>query len=216
MTWNHTKRGSMRVSKIAIVMVVCALAATVVTAQDRSLSPRGQASAQVGGSFDSEGRYSGGEWIDVEYGRPLLRGRDNMFGSGDSYGEGFLRGAPIWRVGADQSTRFKTEADLMFGNQRLAAGEYSVFAELAQNEWTLVFSTWGVKQAFREDNPNALWGSYDYTPDRDVLRTTMRVTTHPVSAEQLIIAFTDMTLEGGNLTVWWDDQIATTAFSRAQ
>ena len=72
MTGNHTKRGSMRVSKIAIVMVVCALAATVVTAQDRSLSPRGQASAQVGGSFDSEGRYSGGEWIDVEYGRPLL------------------------------------------------------------------------------------------------------------------------------------------------
>ena len=206
----------MRVFKIAIVMVVSVLVATVVAAQDRPLSPRGQASAQVGGSFDSEGRYSGGTWIDVEYGRPLLRGRDNMFGSGDTYGEGFLRGAPLWRVGANQTTRFKTEADLMFGNQRLPAGEYSVFAELAENEWTLVFSNWGAKEGFREENPDALWGSYDYTPDRDVLRTTMPVTTHPVSAEQLIIAFTDMTLEGGSLTIWWDDQIATAAFSRAR
>ena len=213
---NHTKRGFMRVSKIFIVMIVSILTATVVAAQDRSLSPRGQASAQVGGSFNSEGRYSGGDWIDVNYGRPLLRGRDNMFGAGDTYGEVFLLGAPIWRVGADQSTRFKTETDLMFGSQRLPAGEYSMFAELAENEWTLVFSTWGVKQGFREENPDALWGAYDYTPDRDVLRTTMRVTTHPVSAEQLIITFTDMTLEGGSLTVWWDDQIATTPFSRAQ
>ena len=206
----------MRAFKILIVMIVSVLAATVVAAQDRSLSPRGQASAQVGGSFNSEGRYSGGSWIDVDYGRPLLRGRDNMFGSGDTYGEGFLLGAPIWRVGADQSTRFKTEADLMFGNQRLPAGEYSVFAELAENKWTLAFSSWGAKQGFKEENPDALWGAYNYTPDRDVLRTAMSVTTHSVSAEQLIITFTDMTLEGGSLTIWWDDQIATTPFSRAQ
>jgi hypothetical protein len=139
-----------------------------------------------------------------------------MFGSGDTYGEGFLLGAPIWRVGADQSTRFKTEADLMFGDQRLPAGEYSVFAELAENEWTLAFSSWGAKQGFKEENPDALWGAYNYTPDRDVLRTAMSVTTHSVSAEQLIITFTDMTLEGGSLTIWWDDQIATTPFSRAQ
>jgi len=206
----------MSVSKVSIAMIVCMLTVTMVVAQDRSLSPRGQSSAQVGGSFNSEGRYSGGSWIDVDYGRPLLRGRDNMFGSDDAYGEGFLMGAPIWRVGADQSTRFKTEADLMFGDQRLAAGEYSLFAELAADEWTLVFSTWGVKQGFREENPDALWGAYDYTPDRDVLRTTMSVTTHPVSAEQLIFTFTDMTLDGGSLTVWWDDQIATTPFSMAR
>ena len=206
----------MRFFKIAIVMVVSVLVTTLVAAQDRRLSPRGQASAQVGGSFNSEGRYSGGDWIDVEYGRPLLRGRDNMFGSGDTYGEIFLRGAPIWRIGADQSTRFKTEADLMFGSQRLEAGEYSMAAELEEGEWTLIFHTWGVKEAFREENAGALWGAYEYTPDRDVLRTTMRVTTHPVSAEQLIITFTDMTLEGGQLTIWWDDQVASTSFSRAR
>ena len=212
----------MRRFGIAVLAIACVLAATVAEAQ-RPASPRGQASTQVGGAWtEGEARgvaggrsYSDGKWVDVEYGRPILRGRDNLFGSGDEYGQGFMLGAPVWRVGADQSTRFKTEADLMFGGQRLPAGEYSMFAELSESEWTLIFSTYGVKQSFREDTPNTLWGSYGYTPDLDVLRTPMQVSSHPVSADQLTIMFTDMTQEGGNLTVWWDDQIAAAAFTVA-
>lgn len=178
-------------------------------------SPRGSAATQVGGAYDSEGAYGNGSWIVVDYGRPILRGRENMFGSGDGYGDGFLLGAPLWRVGANQSTRFMTETDLVFGGGRLPAGDYSVFAELEESRWTLIFSAWGVKESFREENPDALWGSYEYTPDRDVLRTTMSVETADRSADQLIITFTDMTQEGGNFTVWWDDQIATAAFTAA-
>ena len=178
-------------------------------------SPRGTAATQVGGAFDSGGAYGNGSWIVVDYGRPILRGRENIFGAGDSYGDGFLLGAPLWRVGANQSTRFMTEADLLFGGGRLPAGDYSVFAELEESRWTLIFSTWGVKESFGEENPDALWGSYEYTPDRDVLRTTMSVETADRSADQLIITFTDMTQEGGNFTVWWDDQIATAAFTVA-
>ena len=212
----------MRKLGIAVLAAACVLAATAVEAQ-RAASPRGQASTQVGGTWESgEARgvaggrtYSGGKWVDVDYGRPILRGREGLFGSGDEYGQGFLLGAPVWRMGADQSTRFTTEADLMFGGQRLPAGEYSMFAELSASEWTLIFSTWGVKESFREDTPNTLWGSYGYTPDRDVLRTSMEVSSHPVSADQLTIMFTDMTQEGGNLTVWWDDQTASAAFTVA-
>jgi len=188
---------------------------TVLRAQDRLPSPRGEASTQVGGAYDASGSFEGGSWIVVDYGRPILRGRQDMFGSGDTYGDGFLLGAPIWRIGANQSTRFVTETDLMFGGQRLPAGEYSIFADLGEDEWTLVFSTWGVKRTFQEENPNALWGAYEYTPDRDVLRTTMDVQTLPMSADQLIITFTDMTQDGGNFTVWWDDQFATARFSVA-
>lgn len=178
-------------------------------------SPRGFAATQVGGAFDSGGTYGNGSWIVVDYGRPILRGRENIFGSGDSYGDGFLLGAPLWRVGANQSTRFMTETDLDFGGGRLPAGDYSVFAELEESRWTLIFSTWGVKESFGEENADALWGSYEYTPDRDVLRTTMSVETADRAADQLIITFTDMTQEGGNFTVWWDDQIATAAFTVA-
>ncbi|MCY3700225.1 MAG: DUF2911 domain-containing protein [Gemmatimonadetes bacterium] len=169
---------------------------------------------QVGGGYDAEGSYSG-SWVVVTYGRPILRGRD-LFGSGDEYGQQFLRGAPVWRVGADQSTRLMTETDLMFGGERLPAGEYSVFAELTEAEWTLIFSNWGAKESFREENPDALWGAYSYTPDRDVLRTSMDVDTIMMSADQLTISFMDMTQEGGVFTIWWGDQVATVPFQVAR
>ena len=35
------------------------------------------------------------------------------------------------------------------------------------------------------------------------------------SADQLIITFTDMSQQGGNLTVWWDTKIATIPFQVA-
>ena len=184
--------------------------------QARLPSPRGEAHAQVGGAYNAEGQYEGGFWVLVEYGRPIQRGRENMFGSGNTYGDGFLLGAPLWRIGANQSTRFPATIDLMFGNQRLPAGEYTIFAELEEDEWTLVFSTWRVKETFQEQNPNALWGSYGYTADRDVLRATMSVETIGRSADQLIITFTNMTQEGGDFTSWFDDQLASVPFTVAR
>ncbi len=201
------------ISLVSVLVLALAFAAPA-DAQDRRASPRGEAATQVGGGYDDEGRYSG-SWVVVTYGRPILRGRD-LFGSGDEYGQQFLRGAPLWRVGADQSTRFMTETDLMFGGERLPAGEYSVFAELTEAEWTLVFSNWGAKENFREEDPDALWGSYGYTPDRDVLRTAMDVDTIMMSADQLTISFMDMTQDGGVFTIWWDDQVATVAFEVAR
>ena len=200
---------------LAIALGLALAFASAAEAQDRRMSPRGEAATQVGGSFDAEGSYQDGSWVVVTYGRPILRGRD-LFGSGAEYGQSFLRGAPLWRVGADQSTRFMTEVDLMFGGERLPAGEYSVFAELTEDEWTLIFSTWGAKETFQEENPDALWGAYGYTPARDVLRTTMDVSTIMMSADQLSISFMDMTQEGGEFTIWWDDQVATAPFQVAR
>lgn len=176
-------------------------------AQDRRpASPRGEASTQIGGME--------GPWIVVDYGRPIVRGRD-VFGSGDEYGQGISTDG-VWRVGANKSTRLMTEADLMFGDQRLPAGEYSVFAELAETEWTLILSSWGAKDGGRQDDPDALWGSYGYTMDKDVLRTSMSVTTSEMSTDQMVILFADMTAEGGMFTIWWDDQLASTPFSLAK
>ncbi len=206
----------MKTLPLLACLAICALAPTSATAQQsRPISPRGEAATQVGGAYNAEGQYEGGSWIVVTYGRPIMRGRD-LFGSGDSYGQAFLRGAPNWRIGADQSTRFMTETDLMFGGERLPAGEYSIFAEISETEWTLIFADWGVKDDFREDKPGALWGSYGYTPENDVLRTTMEVLTVDVAADQLVIVFTGMTQEGGQFTVWWDDQVGMAAFQVAR
>jgi len=37
-----------------------------------------------------------------------------------------------------------------------------------------------------------------------------------VAADQLVIVFTGMTREGGQFTVWWDDQVGMAAFQVAR
>ena len=199
----------MRVVKVVSIVAGLVLAANAVVAQNRSLSPRGYTATQLGGSYNSEGSYEGGYWIDIYYGRPILRGRQGIFGEGAEYGQRLYAGAPLWRVGADQTTRFITESDLLIGGQRLVAGEYTMFADLSNStRWILIFSTWAGKETPREDNPNALWGAYGYTDEKDVMRTTMSVAETSMSADNLWIGFTDMTQQGGTLNVVWDNQRA--------
>ena len=63
---------SIRGSRAIIVTIVLAVLLTgLATAQGRPASPRGAASTQIGDS-----------WIDISYGRPILRGRAGIFGSG--------------------------------------------------------------------------------------------------------------------------------------
>ena len=203
-------RSMVRGFSVAAAVVAAGILVSEVAAQNRPLSTRGHTATQLGGSYDDEGRYEGGYWIDIRYGRPILRGRQGIFGEGGEYGQRIYAGAPLWRVGADQTTTFTTEADLLIGGQRLNAGEYTLFADLSDPEgWTLIFTTWGVKQDFREDNPNALWGAYGYDDSKDVMRTTMAVETVEWSMDHLQIGFLDVTRQGGTMYIYWDNQLAT-------
>ena len=57
-----------------------------------------------------------------------------------------------------------------------------------------------------------LWGAYDYTPDKDVVRAPMTLGTLPMSVEELTWNFTDMSDAGGKLTIMWDKTVASVAF----
>lgn len=201
-------------------LVVVSLATLPAHGQARRPSPRGWAATQVAGQW-VDGDYTGGHWVEIEYGRPILRGRTEIWASGDQYGKGLLLGAPVWRVGADESTQLMTSTDLQFGDARLPAGRYTVFADTGEEQWTLIFSTYRVAETYREAGllraagfrrPPALWGAYGYTPERDVVRAPMEVSTVERAADQLTIAFVNMTEVGGELMIWWDDQVATTPF----
>jgi len=178
-------------------------------------SPEGTAATQIAGKYvDVSGRqrYQDGKWIEVTYGRPILRQRQNIFGSGADYGKAISAGSPVWRAGANLTTKLKTEVPLVFDGKTLPAGEYDVFVELKENAWTLVFSTWPAQVKYDPKNKEALWGSYGYTPDKDVLRAPMKVETLPFSMDQFTIAFIDVTADGGKLAMMWDKTIATPAF----
>ena len=200
----------MRMFRFPLIAAVLLVAASAALAQ-RPASPRGEAAIQVGGEYE-ERRYVGGKWITVDYGRPILRGRTGIFGEGSDYGKGANAGAPVWRAGANQSTRFMTEVDLKFGDKTLPAGEYSMFIDLKEGDWTLIMSTHAAKNGFREPG-EGLWGAYNYTPDKDVLRVSMDVDSTPVSYEQLTISFVNVTDEGGSLALMWENTVGMASFS---
>jgi hypothetical protein len=182
-------------------------------------SPPGTAATQVGGQWaktdpaQAEPRYTGGKWIEVTYNRPILRGRTDIFGSGAEYGKKVSGDSPVWRAGANQTTRLMTEVPLVFGGKTLPAGEYSVFVELKANAWTLVFSKQPYQQKYDPNNKATTWGSTNYDVAQDVLRVPMTLAKSPYSVDQFTIGFVDMTQQGGKLAMWWEKDFATAAFT---
>ena len=90
-------------------------------------------------------------------------------------------GAPVWRVGANQTTRFKTEVPLVFAGKTLPAGEYSLFVDLKPGAWTLIFSTQPHQVKFDPSNKTETWGSASYDAKFDVLRVPMQTTEDDVA-----------------------------------
>lgn len=208
--------GTRPASFFVLAGVSAALLAAGALAQERRLrSPPGHSAVQVGGAFDPvQYGYLGGPWIDVHYGRPLKRGRD-LFGPPD-WAAMLNDGAPVWRAGANQSTRLVTEAPLIIGGARIEPGEYTLFIELSDDGWTFIVSSWPAQRTYDHENRDALFGAFDYTDDRDVLRTPMALETLPVSFEQLSWQFLDVTARGGRLALLWDDRMASVRFTVAE
>jgi len=175
-------------------------------------SPQGQAAIQVGGRWEkaAEGgqAYRDGKWIVVDYGRPLLRGRKEIFGAGADYGKTVNAGAPLWRAGANNTTRLTTQAPLQVGGKTLAPGIYNVFVELKPGNWTLVLTNQPVQEAFDPNDKVRLSGATNYDPKFDLLRAPMTVRMSDASVEQFTINFTNVTDAGATMTMAWDKTVA--------
>ena len=186
---------------LRISFVALLFAALLQDAQaQRPSSPRGEAATQIGDA-----------WIVVDYGRPILRGRTSIFGSGETYGNTVKASAPVWRAGANKSTRLMTEVPLTFGDTTIPAGEYSLFVELEPDDWTLIISSHGAKESGR-DQGDGLWGAYNYTADKDVARIPMRMTASVLSVDQFSIGFYDVSESGGKLLMRWEHTVAMVEF----
>lgn len=208
---------------ITLATVLC-LAAAGLAAQSKPevnlpASPRGQAAIQVGGSWtgaDDARRYTGGGWVTVDYGRPILRGRQNIFGSGAAYGQVVKDGAALWRAGANETTRLTTQLPLVIGGTTLAPGVYNVLVDLKESGWTLVLTNQPAQVKYDPNEKVLLYGSYNYNPKYDVLRAPMQVDNAPHVVEQFTIGFLDVTANGGWLYMAWDRTVARVEFRLAK
>lgn len=202
-------------SWIFLIGLVAVLGCLALAQAQKPASPSGTAATQVGGKYvqvQNGQRYQGGKWIEISYGRPIKRERQNLFGAGADYGKTLNDDSPVWRAGANQTTRIKTEVPLIFDGKTLPAGEFCVFVDLKEKGWTIIFSTWPAQEKYDPKNKEALWGSYGYTPDKDVLRAPMKIDTLPFSMDQFTIAFIDMTSGEGKLAMMWDKTMASVPF----
>ncbi len=197
---------------LAIGMTLCfvegAAVAFAAAQGGRPASPAGASATQLGAN---------GKWIEITYGRPIKRGRD-VWGSGADYAKLLLvNGAKVWRAGANVSTRLKTEVPLQIGGKTVPAGEYTVFIDTkSPTDWTLIVSSWAAQEKYDPNNKAALWGSFGYTPDKDVARVAMKIDKSPLSIDELTWNFADVTPQGGKLVLTWDTVVASAPFTVAQ
>lgn len=187
----------------------------------RAPSPMAQAATQVAGKWaepkpGAAPRYQDGKWITVDYCAPILRGRTDIFGKGATYGKGVSSGDPVWRAGANQTTRFKTEVPLVIGAKTLPAGEYSLFIDLKEGAWTFILSSQPALTKYDPHEKKATWGATNYDPAFDVLRVPMKMNKGHLAMDQLTFSFVNMTQQGGTLALAWDTQGGSIDFKVAQ
>lgn len=204
---------------IGVGIAIASVAAFALTQEPprRPLSPPGTAATMVGGKWsapDQKGQrtFTPGKWIEVAYGRPMLRGRADIFGKGADYGKAVNDGAPLWRAGANQTTTLKTEVPLEIGGKRLEPGEYSLFVDLKEPAWTLVVSKQPRQEKYDENEKVKTWGAYNYDPKHDVVRVPMSMVMPKVSVDQFTIAFVDVTDQGGKIAMAWEKTGAVVPF----
>jgi len=153
------------------------------------------------------------KWIEITYGRPIKRGRQNLFGAGADYGKKLSDGSPVWRAGANQTTRFKTELALELRGEDASGRRVHA-------------SSWNFRRRLDPDLLQlAAQEKYDRTirPRSGLLRVyagqgrppySHEVRDHAVLDGSIYRRFVDMTADGGKLAMMWDRDAGYGSFKR--
>jgi hypothetical protein len=127
-----------------------------------------------------------GKTISVEYGQPSLKGQtiEQRLAS--------LKPGDLWRMGADTSTTFKTEADLAFGDVTIPAGEYSIWMQQQEDKtWKLLF-----------DKKHGQWGA-PAPPASEAFASVPLMETKAAESVDLVTIKLAKAKKGGTITTQW-------------
>lgn len=158
-------------------IAVFSLGATLLVAQGN----RGEATATIGSAH-----------VSIDYGRPMLKGRDPL---------SMITPGMAWRLGASAPTTIESDHDLMFGNTRVPKGKHILLAQMVEpGKWLLLVST----------------KAYDaYDPSAKIAETPMKVENGHDSVEQMTIKLTGRGNQGDFEVAWGTSRLAAT-FSVAE
>jgi hypothetical protein len=93
-----------------------------------------------------------GKFVMIEYGRPSMKGRDLL---------ALLEPGKVWRMGADKSTTYTSDAKLAFGKAAVPEGSYSLWLKkVGDHLFELVFNKqvgqWGTQYSGSIDDVAAV------------------------------------------------------------
>ena len=148
----------------------------------------GQASPPAETSADIAGKK-----ISIKYSAPSVRGRQ-IFGPGGLVSKDGTY--PVWRAGANTSTTFHTDADLMIGNLSVPKGDYSIYVAVDPGPWKLIIN----KQTGQ-------WGT-EYNAGQDLGRVTMTVSKPAAPVEKYKMTLASTGGNKGKLTLEWENVVA--------
>jgi Protein of unknown function (DUF2911) len=170
----HLTRTGLSLSAIALF----SLATALLLAQGNN---RGEASATVGPAH-----------VSIDYGRPILKGRDPL---------GMIKPGQAWRLGASAPTTIESDQDLLFGNTRVPKGKHILLAQMVEpGKWVLLVST----------------KAYDtYDASAKIAETPMKVENGQDSVEQMTIKLSGRGNLGEIEVAWGTSRLAAT-FSVAE
>ena len=113
-----------RLSTLALLLLVGSFALVDSVSAQMMASERSQVHQAITGTN-----------IVIDYSRPSVRGRSPVWGGIEPWGT-------VWTPGANSATTFKFSRDVKLNGTDVAAGKYSVFIELLENDpWNLVLYT---------------------------------------------------------------------------
>jgi hypothetical protein len=165
---------------LALLVGSMLLGTRSVEAQERA-SPLDHARAEING-----------QQIEIQYGRPSMRGR-TIFG-------GIVPWDQVWRTGANEATHLRIPAAVTIGGESLPAGEYTLWTIPSEEGWMLVVNS-----------ETGQWGTA-YNSDHDLLRVPMMTMSLEDPVEVFTISVTDGDGSDGVITMDWETTRAFVAF----
>lgn len=123
--------------------------------------------------------------IEVNYSRPGVKGRV-IFGGLEPWGE-------VWRAGANGATKVSFSTAVKLNGTPVPAGTYALFAQLGQEEWTIILSK----------APDQ-WGAYAYDVKNDVARIKAQPVKLAAAVESFTIDINDLRDESATLNLIWE------------
>jgi hypothetical protein len=150
--------------------------------QQAPVSDRGTASATFGSAT-----------VSIDYGRPQLRGRDMLAQATDGM---------VWRMGMNEATEIKTDAELKFGETVIPAGSYSLWMKkISGDQWHLIFN-----------KKTGIWGDEHPAAD-DFAEVPMTMSTNPDTVEAFTIALAASSGTNGTLKAMWGTAVLSADFT---